>query len=184
MQEAPIPLLWSLLRLNILILVIPIGLACAEPYADWSDDEGLTQPNKDRLLVARRSRVPDKREVPFPKFPESRLLVGDTSPFTTAPVEGRLPLMGILLVSESDVPDIAEWYRHQLPTYSELAFSTKEGRRMILYINGCRDFKSEQDCIDSAPGRAHVLITELTSTLQALAVKYKTLIEIVYDPPK
>lgn len=149
-----------------------------EPYAEWIAVDDLTGEKRDQVLSFRRSRVPSKSEVPFPRFPDARLLVGDTTPIATVKPRDRTPMLGLLLVSKADPTHVARWYEGKLPGYSRFEYMV-EGKRKILFIQGLKSFDVDKDShvLTSTP---HVIVTEISSALRPLAVGYPTIIELSY----
>ncbi len=171
------------LQVAVLTVSVAMGLtaeyAHGERYAEWSEDEGLTQPNRDILLGLRKSRAPDKAEVPFPKYPDAKLLVGDTTGLATVVASERLPQTGILLVSRANLVEVARWYEGRLPSYSRFDY-TVDDRRKVLFIADCKDFKYERDSAVLST-KPHVVLSVMSPALKALAVGYETTIELAYE---
>ena len=139
----------------------------------------MSTANRDLVLGLRKSRVPDKAEVPFPKYPDARLLTGDTAPIATVVPSEPVSQTGILLVSRAGLLDVARWYEEMLPNYSRFEY-TVDGRKKVLFLAGCKDFKYERDSA-LLTTKPHVIVSALAPALEALAVGYATMIEVVYD---
>ena len=156
--------------------------AYGEPFADWTEMEGLSKANRDLVLGLRKSRVPDKIEVPFPKYSDAKLLSGDPKPIATIVASEPSPQTGVLLVSKASLVEVVRWYEERLPTYSRFEFAV-DGSRHVLFISGCKDFDYQRDSAVLAT-KPHVIVSVLTPALKALAPGYETVIELKYEQHK
>lgn len=186
-RKKPFPsLLKGWLHVGLLIFSVAMGLgaghARSEPYAEWSEDEGLSKANRDLVLGLRRSRMPDKAEVPFPKYPDARLLAGDMTPIATVVASERGSQTGMLLVSKASSVEVARWYEERLSDYSRFDY-TVDDRRKVLFVADCRDFVYERDSA-ALSTKPHVIVSVMPPALEALAVGYRTMIELAYEQPR
>ena len=170
------------LLISSLAAVLGPGHATGEPYAEWVEDEGLSEAKREILLSFRKSRIPDRAEVPFPRYPDARVLLGDNTAIAPpVPTEWGSQI-GVLLVSKDSLLDIARWYEERLSGYSRFDYAV-DGRAKVLFIAGCKDFDYQRDSVVLTT-KPHVIVAAMGPGVGSVLQGYATVIELAYEPRK
>ena len=169
----------SVLRsLFLSIIAFTLLAACvnSKPYAEWYDVSHLSEASRNLALRLRTSKsfhVPERSEVPFPKYPDARLFSGNVT-------GGKSDFVGVELLSRAPLAEVLRWYKRMLPDYS--VFDISDGaRKRYLFLNNYKSFDYHRDSFLLATN-PYVVVLEISKPLEPLTVGYQTMIEMSYEP--